>query len=84
MGSCNAFLRLSRVGEDGSAVPIFKTEVLMKSNDPRWKPVQLSMQQLCNGDPLRPLLVECFSWNKSGAHELLGATSTSVDALQRR
>jgi Ca2+-dependent lipid-binding protein len=82
-GSSDPFLRFSRVNEDSSSVPVYKTAVVMRNLNPSWRPVTVSMQQLCNGDPHRPLLIECFDWNKSGSHELIGAVTTSLHALSQ-
>ncbi len=60
---------------------MFKSEVIRNNLNPSWKVLQMSMQQLCNGDPHRPLLIECFDWNKDGKHEIIGAVTTSLDAL---
>jgi hypothetical protein len=59
-GTSDPFLRISRVNEDGTFVPVYRTEVIMRNLNPRWRPLSLSIQALANGDPVRPVLVECF------------------------
>ena len=83
-GKSDPFLRFSRVNETGGFVPVFKTEVVMNNLNPTFKAAVLTMQRLCNGDPYRPLQVECFDWDKDGSHELIGACSTSLDDLLKR
>lgn len=83
-GRSDPFLRLSRVNEDGGAIPVFKTEVVMNSLNPSWRPIVTSMQRLCNGDPYRPVLLECFDWDKDGSHDLIGTCRTTLDDLSKR
>ena len=61
-GKSDPFLRLSRVSDDGVPIAMFKTEVIMKTLNPTWRVATASMQQLCNGDPYRNVLIECFDW----------------------
>jgi hypothetical protein len=43
-GSSDPFLRLSRVNEAGTAVPVYRTEVIMNNLNPRWKSASLPLQ----------------------------------------
>lgn len=65
-------------------MPVYKTEVVMNNLNPVWAPVVASLQQLSNGDPYRPLLIECFDWDSDGSHDLIGSVQTSVADLCRR
>ena len=56
----------------------------MNNLNPTWKPVVLSMQRLCNGDPYRPLQIECLDWDRDGSHDLIGVVSTTLDDLTKR
>lgn len=82
--SSDPFLRISRVVESGGVLPVLKTEVVRGNLNPRWKPIQVTMQQLSNSDPYRPLLIECFDWNSSGELKLIGQTQQSLDDLIKR
>lgn len=83
-GTSDPFLRISRLMEDGNTLPVFKTEALMRTLNPVWKPIDITLQQLCNSDRFRPLLLECFDWNKSGSHEIIGQAQMSLDDLMRQ
>eukprot|EP00904_Undaria_pinnatifida_P002983 jgi/Undpi1/12686/HiC_scaffold_6.g02354.m1 len=78
------FLRISRVGETGAPIPCYKTEVAKTSQPKPWAPIRVSLQVLSNGDAYRPLLIEAFSWKKSGAHVLLGSCKASVNDLKAK
>jgi hypothetical protein len=51
--------------------------------NPRWARFRIPLQALCNGDEHRPLLIECFDWNKDGTEILIGQCQTSLAELQR-
>jgi hypothetical protein len=46
---------------------------------PTWAPIKIPLVTLSGGDVHRPLLVEVFGWNKSGAHTLWASTNISVN-----
>ncbi|KAG7591165.1 C2 domain [Arabidopsis thaliana x Arabidopsis arenosa] len=75
------FLRISRIVETSAAVPICRTEVVDNNLNPMWRPVCLTMQQFGSKDT--PLVIECFDFNNSGNHELIGKTEKSVAELER-
>lgn len=77
------FLAISKRNEGGSYTPVYKTEVKKNSLNPTWKTIQISLQQLCNGDMDCPLKFECFNFNASGRHDLIGALQTSVHGIQK-
>lgn len=55
----------------------------MKKNDlnPLWKPAVLSLQQI--GCMENPLSIECFNFNSSGKHDLIGKIVKSMDELEK-
>jgi hypothetical protein len=63
-GKSDPFLVISRVLENGSTVVVHRTEPVMKTLDPVWKRDSLPVQLLCNGDVTRPIVIECFDWEK--------------------
>lgn len=77
------YLKISKQNEDGSLTPVYKTEVKKNSLNPTWKPIKITLQQLCNGDMDCPLKLECFNFNTSGRDEVIGALETSLNGIQR-
>lgn len=75
------FLRISRIVETGGSVPICKTEVVNNNLNPIWKPLCLSMQQFGSKD--NPLVIECFDFNSSGDHVLIGKLQKSVADFEK-
>ncbi|XP_051203165.1 protein BONZAI 3 isoform X1 [Lolium perenne] len=74
------FLRVSRLSENSAAIPICKTEVVMNNLNPVWRPITLTSQQYSSKD--NPLLVECFDFDDSGNHELIGSLQTTISQLE--
>ncbi|KAF5189378.1 Bonzai-like protein [Thalictrum thalictroides] len=74
------FLRISKIVEGGNIIPICKTEVVKNDLNPTWKPVCLTTQQFGNKD--NPVLVECFDFDSSGNHALIGNLQKSVADLE--
>ncbi|KAI5080565.1 hypothetical protein GOP47_0003748 [Adiantum capillus-veneris] len=77
------YLSISKRNEDGSYTPVYKTEVKKNSLNPIWKPIKITLQQLCNGDMDCPLKFECLNFNASGRHDLIGALQTSLTGIQK-
>ncbi|KAJ0845908.1 putative C2 domain, von Willebrand factor, type A, copine, protein BONZAI, C2 domain superfamily [Helianthus annuus] len=74
------FLRISRVVETGSPIPICKTEVVNNNLDPVWKPLCINTQQYVSKD--NPLVIECFDFNSNGNHTLIGKLQTSIQGME--
>ncbi|KAG6646481.1 hypothetical protein I3843_07G011300 [Carya illinoinensis] len=75
------FLKVSRIVESGGSIPICKTEVVNNNLNPTWKPLCMSMQQF--GSKENPLIIECFDFNSSGNHVLIGKLQKSVADLEK-
>nr|XP_029122574.1 protein BONZAI 1 [Elaeis guineensis] len=75
------FLLISRAAESGVPIPICKTEVRKNDLNPTWKPVILNMQQI--GSKENPLTIECFNFNSSGKHDLIGKVVKSLAELEK-
>eukprot|EP00752_Nemacystus_decipiens_P010181 g9072.t3 len=81
-GHKSVFFRISRTAEAGPPIPCYKSEVAQVSGGTlRWRQSKVGLPVLSNGDPHRPLVVELFSYKKSGSHVLLGACELSVDTM---
>lgn len=44
--------------------------------------LQGTVQQLANGDLLRPLQVECWDYDRAGGHDYIGGCSASIADMQ--
>lgn len=72
------FLIISRISEHGGkSIPICKTEVVDNNLNPAWKPLCLT-----STDKDSPLLIECFDFNTSGNHVLIGKLQKTMADLK--
>ncbi|KAF8038083.1 hypothetical protein BT93_B0822 [Corymbia citriodora subsp. variegata] len=79
--TADPFLRISSVVESGGSLPICKTEVINNNLNPSWTPLCLSMQQFRSKE--NPLVIECFDFDTSGNHALIGKLQKSVADLEK-
>eukprot|EP00164_Ancoracysta_twista_P020063 GFYU01035659.1.p1 GENE.GFYU01035659.1~~GFYU01035659.1.p1 ORF type:complete len:547 (-),score=114.01 GFYU01035659.1:615-2255(-) len=83
-GSSDPVVYLLRIQEDGTEVPVYRTNVIKNTLNPVWDPFSISVQRLCNGDYIRPMKFEVRDWNRSGKMKLIGTAQTTLqDMLER-
>ncbi|XP_048607590.1 protein BONZAI 1-like isoform X2 [Brassica napus] len=75
------FLVVSKIVEQGTPIPVSKTEVLKNNLNPIWKPLFLSVQQAGSKDS--PLIIECSDFNSNGKHSLIGKVQKSLSDLEK-
>lgn len=75
------FLIISKEVENGTPIPVCKTEVIKNDLKPTWKRVFLNIQQVGSKDS--PLVIECFNFNSNGKHDLIGKIHKSLADLEK-
>ena len=80
-GKSDPFVEFLRSKEGNQHQLAYRGEVIKKTLDPTWRPFELSLQKLCNGDLDRPLKCVVYDWNSSGSHEEIGRFDFSVREL---
>jgi hypothetical protein len=53
----------------------------MKTLNPTWRPFEISLTKLCNGDRNRALQIKCYDWDSDGSHDLIGTTNTTLNEM---
>ncbi|KAF1795759.1 Copine [Phytophthora cactorum] len=77
------FLVISRLREDGQSwTQVHRTETIDNNLNPNWRVFELPMQQLCNGDPKRPLSLQVFDEDRGGKSDLIGHVQTTFEEIQ--
>jgi hypothetical protein len=51
---------------------VHKTEVVVQDLNPVWRPFQIPLTKLCNGDMERPLMFEVHDWDSDGSTDFIG------------
>uniref|UniRef100_A0A914E6U1 C2 domain-containing protein n=1 Tax=Acrobeloides nanus TaxID=290746 RepID=A0A914E6U1_9BILA len=69
-GKSDPFLNFYRLNSDGSRQLAYRTEVIKNTSNPEWKPFDLSVRQLCQGDKTKDFLIECFDYDNDGGLQL--------------
>ncbi|GLE07532.1 hypothetical protein PINS_up018085, partial [Pythium insidiosum] len=92
LANMDGFFSKRRPREDQSWIVVHKTEVIDNNLNPNWRPFDIPVQQLCNGDYKRPLLLQVMDKDSGGRSELIGGLMAKRgsnyvlhnDALQRK
>jgi Ca2+-dependent lipid-binding protein len=72
------FIVIRKIREDNQFVQVWKSEVVKNNLNPQWKPSNISVQVLCNGDYDRPLRLEIYDWDNDGTTTYMGGLQTSL------
>eukprot|EP00055_Hartaetosiga_balthica_P000750 m.137376 g.137376 ORF g.137376 m.137376 type:complete len:522 (-) comp11630_c0_seq1:134-1699(-) len=81
-GKSDPYLVLQRASAvRGGWEDVFKSEVVMKTLNPIWKPFQLPLAAVCNGDMDRPLKLTVYDWDRNSAPDLIGEAETTLSFL---
>eukprot|EP00164_Ancoracysta_twista_P002832 GFYU01003767.1.p1 GENE.GFYU01003767.1~~GFYU01003767.1.p1 ORF type:complete len:546 (+),score=140.08 GFYU01003767.1:460-2097(+) len=83
-GSSDPVVYVTRQQEDGTVVPVYRTNVIKNNLNPVWDPFTIGVQRLCNGDYLRPIGLGVYDWNRSGNMKLIGKVQTSLQNLMEK
>lgn len=78
----DVYLEISRSIDNIAYQPVYRTETLNKTQNPRWRPFEIGFQRLCNGDWDR--LLEFSVWHHSGTgdYKMLGRKVTTLRELK--
>jgi len=62
-------------------VPVHQTETIMNTLNPEWNMISLNLQKLCESDMDRPIIFDCYDWDKHGEHDQIGIVETTMNQL---
>ncbi|OMJ79714.1 hypothetical protein SteCoe_20190 [Stentor coeruleus] len=80
-GKSDPYLIFYRSLGSNSWTEVHRTEIVMKTLDPIWKPIIISGQKICNGDKHKPIKIECFDWDRTGTHDLIGIAEVTLESM---
>jgi len=78
--SFNPFFYISRSMENGGNQRVYKSNY-QRGKSPKWEKFEKSVQELCNGDYERPLLIEVYDHHSSGNHKLVGTAEFNLKEI---
>jgi len=62
---------VSSPGQEGF-VPIYRTEVARRTNQPRFECKEIPIVKICGNDDQRDILIEVWDWQRTRAHRFIG------------
>ncbi len=81
-GSADGYFVISKPTLDHrDLIPVYKSEVIYNSLTPKWSPVTLNLNKVCNGDMNRVLQFDCYDWNRAMNHRLIGSFRFTIREL---
>lgn len=72
----------SCIGASDEWMMVHKTEIVYDNLNPTWKPIGVNLAMLAHNDVNQPFVIECWDWDKIGAHDFIGYVKTTVREMQ--
>jgi len=69
---------------NGNLISVHQTETIMNTLNPVWHPFTLGMQKLCGGDLDRPIVFDCFDYDKHSSPDHIGMAETTMRQLMQQ
>lgn len=79
--TCDPFITISRILEDGNPQRVWRNLPLKFTSHPTWPVIDIPLQVLCNGDLDLPLHIELLDWNSNGEHVPIGYWDIPIRSL---
>merc|ERR1719320_631628 len=80
-GTSDPYVEFLKPLEDGSWLPVARTETLKRTVNPRFKKFSVKLALLCNGDINMPLKVRCLDWNLNNDPDLIGEAEITIKGI---
>lgn len=78
MSKPDVYMEISRSIDSISYHPVYRTETVHRSQNPRWRPFELSLQRLCNGNWDRLIQFSCWHHSGTGDYKMIGRKVTTL------
>uniref|UniRef100_A0A8D3DM07 Copine-3 n=1 Tax=Scophthalmus maximus TaxID=52904 RepID=A0A8D3DM07_SCOMX len=79
-GKSDPFLEFYKQTESGWQLA-HRTEVVKNNLNPTWRRFRVPLQSLCGGDVEKSIKVDCYDYNNSGSHEIIGSFQATLLCL---
>jgi hypothetical protein len=73
--------RLIQAAGGPSWQPVYRSQHINNDLNPKFEPVSIGLNELCEGDKNKPIKVIMWDWEKSGKHTPMGSFETTVNGL---
>ena len=80
-GKSDPYYVISKGSSSGKWVVVHKSEVIKNTLNPSWKPINISVRNLCNNKKERALKIDVYDWNSNGSPDMIGTYKTDLNKL---
>eukprot|EP01012_Entosiphon_sulcatum_P006853 TRINITY_DN13334_c0_g1_i2.p1 TRINITY_DN13334_c0_g1~~TRINITY_DN13334_c0_g1_i2.p1 ORF type:complete len:661 (-),score=137.80 TRINITY_DN13334_c0_g1_i2:246-2228(-) len=80
-GKSDPLLIISKQGPNGQWMAIHQTETIYNTLNPSWKPFEIPLVRLCNGDLSLQLQIECYDEDNHKANDFIGSAVLTAQAM---
>ncbi|XP_031565883.1 copine-9-like [Actinia tenebrosa] len=84
LSKCDAFFAVERLLQSGHFHPVYRSEIVTRTQDPKWAPFELYLQKLCNEDVKKEAQISCWHYSSNGAHTLIGRCKFDISEVLGR
>ena len=81
IGSSDPYYLLSKKMQNGQWALVYKSEVIKNNCNPKWKVMDKSVAEICNGDYQRELKIEIFDYDSTSKDDIIGEFVTNLRSL---
>ncbi|KAN0041520.1 hypothetical protein ACTFIV_004061 [Dictyostelium citrinum] len=81
--SSDPYFKIYKTSPNGEQLLVFQSVVIKSCLNPIWPEVRMALEEFNGGDMFRELLIEVYDYDSVGAHDLIGITRTTTDAILR-
>ena len=78
LGSSDPYYLLSKKMQNGQWALVYKSEVIKHNCSPKWKVMNKSVAEICNGDYQRQLKIEIFDYDSASKDDIIGEFVTNL------
>lgn len=85
LGKCDSFFEVNRLLPRSNHLhPVYRSEVVTRTACPKWAPLDISLQKLCNENIDGQLVLTCWHFSNTGNHTLVGEAKLPLNLLLKR
>ncbi|KAH0785411.1 Copine family protein [Histomonas meleagridis] len=77
----NPYVLISKPSESGKKLPIFRSEVVFRSQTCTFKNFEIPLQTICNGDTEMPITISIMNFVRNRPDEFIGSVERSISQL---
>jgi len=83
LSKSDPFFEIHRLQADGTSFMVFTSEVIQNTLNPAWEQRRISIQQLCNNDYNKHILLKVFDHDKDSTPEIIGEVKFTIAEITR-